>query len=164
MKLDYKVTFNETLIAGIAKIPSHFVAEGAEKILKAMARPIIIRAKQIAPSSRATGDRNKWSNKYKLNPAWQGDSGQHLGYKFRRSDGGGILIIGGVSPDANKLNFNHGKGRHVFFWGVDQGYSKVYRREDRFMLKAMDETKTQQLIAGNLQLETELGKVALAFK
>jgi hypothetical protein len=156
MTIDINITFDESQIQRLLKIPILMRLKPAENVLKAMAKPVIDRAKSIAPSSRRSGTRKKWSRKYKDNPAYQEDSGRHIGRKFIRTGSGGLVIIGGIYPRANKQNYEAGDKRKIVYWGKKTSKIKRINPKERFMQKAFDETRTQQVTAGNEQLEKEI--------
>jgi hypothetical protein len=159
MSLEIEIHFDEAQIAALLNIPLHLRLGPAERVLKAMAKPVVAKAKAIAPSSRKSGTRYKWAQKIKQNAAWQNDSGKHIGYVYRKTERGGYrgyLVIGGMHPQAKKQNFDAGKDRKVMYWGRDAGKTKRIDPKDRFMQKAFDETRSLQISAGNTQLEKEL--------
>lgn len=162
MSLDLEIHFDEAQIAKLLNIPLHLRLGPAERVLKAMAKPVVAKAKAIAPSSRRSGTRKKWSAKYKNNASYQNDSGKSIGFVYRKNDRGGYLVIGGLHPQANKQNFDSSdKGRKVKYWGKDAGKVKRIEPKERFMQKAFDETRPQQIAAGNKQLEIELKELNL---
>ncbi len=156
MTIDIQITFDEAQIQKLLKIPILMRLKPAENVLKAMAKPVIDRAKSIAPSSRRSGTRKKWSRKYKDNPAYQEDSGRYIGRKFIRTGSGGLVIIGGIYPRANKQNYEAGDKRKIVYWGKKTSKIKRINPKERFMQKAFDETLSQQVTAGNEQLEKEI--------
>jgi len=161
MSMKLEIHFDESQIQKLLKIPLYLRLAPAERVLKAMAKPVVQRAKAIAPSSVASGTRRKWSQKYKKNQAWQISSGKHIGIVYRKTERGGYVVIGGKHPEANKLNFSHGKDRRVFYWGKDAGKTVRIPPSERFMQKALDETRPQQIAEGNKQLEKELKELNL---
>ncbi len=161
MSMDIKITFDESQLAKLAQIPVLMRLKPAENVLKAMASPVVERAKSIAPSSRRSGTRKKWSSKYKDNPSYQEDSGKYIGRKLIRTGNGGLVIIGGLFPRANKQNFEAGEKRKVVYWGKTTSKVKRINPKERFMQKAFDETIAQQVTAGNAQLEKEIRELNL---
>ena len=76
---------------------------------------------------------------------------------YRKGENGGYLVIGGKSPNANSLNFDHStKGRRVFYWGRDSGKVKRIDPNQRFTQRAADETLPAQMAAGEAQLRKEI--------
>ena len=165
MTVELKIEFSEAQLAKLLRIPILLRLGPAERTLKAMAKPILQRAKAIAPSSVKSGTRKKWGkNKTaKFDPSsWsKNEARNNLGVVYRKGENGGYLVIGGKSPNANSLNFDAGKRRKVFYWGVDQGRVKRVAPSERFMQKALDETKSAQVAAGFAQLEKELKELNL---
>lgn len=156
MSMSIEIEFNEAIIAQLQKLPLLMRLGPAERVLKAMAKPIVAKGKAIAPSSRESGTRNKWGKKYKNNPAYQNDSGKALGTKYIKTERGGVLIVGGKHPEANKQNYEAGTKRKVFYWGRDSGKVKRIDPKQRFMQRAYDETIAEQLTAGEAQLRKEI--------
>ena len=165
MSMDLTITFNESAITQLLKIPVLMRLGPAERILKAMAKPIVVQAKAIAPDSRTSGTRNKMSGENSpSNTAakWPGSGKKHIRAIYRKGDGGGYLVIGADDPLGNSLNFDSSnKGRKVFYWGKDSGKVKRVEPSQRFMQKAVDETKSAQVSAGNAQLEKEMKELNL---
>jgi hypothetical protein len=165
MSVELKIELNDQAIQQLRRIPILLRLGPAERTLKAMAKPIVTRAKAIAPSSVKSGSRKKWGkNKTaKFDPAsWaQNEARNNIGYVFRKGESGGYLVIGGKSPNANSLNFDAGKRRKVFYWGKDAGKIKRVEPSERFMQKAMDQTKSAQEAAGFRQIEKELKEMNL---
>lgn len=161
MTLDIQITFDEAQIQKLLNIPLLMRLAPAERVLKAMAKPVIERAKSIAPSSRRSGTRKKWSRKYKDNPAYQEDSGKYIGMKYIKTERGGLMIVGGKYPRANKQNYEAGDKRKVVYWGKKTSKIKRINPSERFMQKAFDETRAQQVTSGNEQLTKELRELSL---
>jgi hypothetical protein len=166
MTVELKIEFDEQQLAKLRRIPIMLRLGPAERTLKAMAKPIVAKAKAIAPDSNKPGrdgvpTRNKWSQKIK-----QGRDGghakNHIGFIYRKGENGGYLVIGGRHPKANSFNFDASKkGRRVFYWGKDSGKIKRIEPSERFMQRALDETRQAQITAGFNQLEKELRELNL---
>ena len=160
MSMELKITFDESQLAKLLKIPVLMRLGPAERILKAMAKPIVVRAKAIAPDSRTSGTRDKMSAETKAK--WPESGKTHIRMIYRKGDGGGYLIMGASDPLGNSLNFDSSsRGRKVFYWGKDSGKIKRVEPSQRFMQKALDETKSAQVSAGNAQLEKEMKELNL---
>ena len=160
MSMEISIAFNESAIAQLKKIPVLMRLGPAERILKAMGKPIAARAKAIAPDSRTSGTRDKMSANTKAK--WPESGKNHIRMIYRKGDGGGYLVIGANDPLGNSLNFDSSnKGRKVFYWGVDSGKIKRVEPSQRFMQKAFDETRSAQVSAGNAQLEKEMKELNL---
>jgi hypothetical protein len=165
MSMELKITFDESQLAKLMKIPLLMRLGPAERILKAMAKPIVVRAKAIAPNSRTSGTRNKMSSESSPSQTiskWPGSGKNHIKMIYRKGEGGGYLVIGASDPLGNSLNFDSSsRGRKVFYWGKDSGKIKRVEPSQRFMQKAFDETKSAQISAGNAQLEKEMKELNL---
>jgi hypothetical protein len=166
MSMTITLEFDEAQLAKIMQIPLLMRLGPSERVLKAMANPIVAKAKAIAPSSTKSGTREKMGrNRTEKFVGKQAnttvDSGKHITSKFLRNNKGGLLIIGGAHPKANKQNFDSGKPRRVFYWGKDSGKVKRINPTERFMQRAYDETKAAQQSAGYAQLEKEIKELKL---
>ena len=165
MSMEISIAFNESAIAQLKKIPLLMRLGPAERILKAMGKPIVVRAKAIAPNSRTSGTRKKMSSERSPSQTiskWPESGKNHIRMIYRKGDGGGYLIMGANDPLGNSLNFDSSsKGRKVFYWGKDSGKIKRVEPSQRFMQKAFDETKSAQVSAGNAQLEKEMKELNL---
>ena len=165
MKLKVDVELDEASIAKMQKAWMMLNTKITDDCAKALAGPIVARAKQLAPSSRKTGTRKKWGKrvtKYFNPTTWaQDDSGKHMASKVQKTARGAWVIVGGKSPRANKLNFNsnHEKGRKMMLWGKDSG--KVYKAPTNFMKRAFDETRSAQLTSFNSALDKALKEAGL---
>ena len=165
MSMDIKITFDESQLDKLMKIPVLMRLGPAERILKAMAKPIVVRAKAIAPNSRvSSGNDGPTRDKMSANTKakWPESGKNHIRMIYRKGDGGGYLVIGANDPLGNSFNFDSSnKGRKVFYWGKDSGKIKRVEPSQRFMQKAFDETRSAQVSAGNAQLEKEMKELNL---
>jgi hypothetical protein len=160
MSLKIEIKFDENELKKLAKIPEFVRYKAADKALKAMAKPVIEKAKSIAPDSRATGTRKKWSRKYKDDSKWQIDSGKNISSKVIKNDSGAVTYIGATFPKGNKQQFNASPdGRKEVFWGRPQG--TVYKPPERFIQKAFDETRSAQQSAFVASLEASMKELNL---
>jgi hypothetical protein len=166
MTLEIQITFDEAQIEKLLKIPLLMRLGPAERVLKAMAKPVIERAKSIAPSSKRSGTRKKMgknvTDKFVGKAAnTVDDSGKHIGMKYIKTERGGLMIVGGKYPRANKQNYEAGDKRKIVYWGKKTSKIKRINPSERFMQKAFDETKPQQITAGNEQLTKEMKELSL---
>jgi hypothetical protein len=152
---DIQFKLDNTQLEKLSKIPIFVRQAVIDKAMPAMAKPIMEKAKDIAPKSLQTETRNKWS-KNKKNPptknfnykTWKKDqSADYMGYRTYKNPDGVGLKVGSKGPKGNKQRFNQGKNhqRRVVYWGKPQGFT--YRPKERFMQRAYDETIPQQLTA-----------------
>jgi hypothetical protein len=162
MSLNIKIEFNDAMIAELMRIPDLLRLGPAERCLADMGKVVAQRAKQLAPSSRQTGSRKKWSNKLKNDSRWSGvDSGQHMGVKTVKHNRGARIYIGARYPQGNKQQFDASpKGRRVFYWGKDSGRIKK-RPDPHFLEQAYTETQSAQLAAFNKRLEIEIKELRI---
>jgi hypothetical protein len=160
MSMDLKIEFDESQLAKLMRIPLLMRLAPAERVLKAMAKPVIAKGKAIAPNSRSSGTRAKMSKE--ASGRWTEEGRNHLGFVYRKTDSGGYLVMGAKDPKGNSLNFDASDtGRKVKYWGKDAGKVKRVEPQDRFMQRAADETRPAQITAGNAQLEIEIRSLNL---
>lgn len=161
MTMEIKIQFNEAMIEKLKQIPIMLRLAPAERILKAMAKPVVARAKAIAPSSVESGTRKEWSAKTAAKFA-ANEGRKNIGYVYRKGQNGGYLMVGGKAPKANSFNFEASdKGRKVFYWGKDMGRVKRIDPSLRFMTRAYLDTRDAQASAGKQQLEKELKELKI---
>lgn len=162
MTVELKIEFDEQQIAKLLNIPLLLRLGPAERVLKAMAKPILSDAKQRAPDSskpgRTTGTPSKDKQSKQAKKDWPDKGKNNLGFIFRKTDSGGYLVIGAKNPKGNTLNFDSAKnGRRHVLWGKSSLLAlRRIEPSERFMQKALDETRQAQITAGNNQLEKEL--------
>lgn len=160
MSLKIEFTFSESEMKKLEKIPEFVRFVAADRALKAMAKPIIEKAKAIAPSSVRSGSRKKWGPKYKGDSKYQNDSGQEIDSKVQKHNRGAKIYVGATFPRGNKQQFNASpKGRKEVFWGRPQG--TVYKPSERFMQRAFDETRSAQNAAFIASLQRTLKRMNL---
>jgi len=166
MSVELRIEFDEQQLLKLRRIPILLRLEPAERTLKAMAKPVLDRAKALVPDSRKPSQKdgvpskNKQSAKTKAK--WPDQGKNNLGFVFRKSETGGYLVIGAKNPKGNTLNFDSSdKGRKVKYWGKDTGRIKRVQPSERFMQRAFDETRQAQITAGFNQLEKELRELNL---
>lgn len=163
VNFDFK--FDERQIARLTSMPILIQTQVVDKVLRAMAIPILSKAKAIAPRSttpvQADGRTNREKQSKKMHEAgWNAtNSRDHLGYRFVSFEHTGVLVVGAKKEGASKLNFESGEGRDVVYWGTYARKLKRVAPEDRFMHRAYEETKGEQKAYGIAKLQTELSKL-----
>ena len=163
MSLDIAITFDTAMIAQLEKVHPLIVNEVSDKCLAAMARPVVERAKILAPCSKTTIAKDGKPNRDKMgkNVTKQfvgkaansvDDSGKNTKFRVMKANRGAILYVGFSFPRGLKQQFNNSpNGRKVVYWGKQQGRTRP--TVERVMQKAYDETKPAQLDAFNAALE-----------
>jgi hypothetical protein len=163
--LEISFTLDVAAMRRIANAAQLVQSKVAREVLTAMGDVVEARGKRLAPRSTQTHTRDKWGKKYKSNPRYQNNSADSIGKKYLPGKTGGIIIVGGLHPKANKMNFTQGKSRVIKLWGRAPvnyvPHVKVYTRADRFMQVAYDETKLQQAQAGHTELEKQIKELNL---
>lgn len=131
-----------------------------DKTLRAGSRPVVTRAKQLAPRSSATGTTDKWSAKMLVDggtggtPRSKGETPlwKTIAQVVRKYTTAGVAVVGPKWPEGNKAYFNTGpNGRRQFFWGTDTGL--VVAQIRNWIVQAFDETKAAQLSAMKKKLQ-----------
>ena len=155
MSLSIEFTIDEALMRQLDRIPELIRLGPMDRCLTALARPVVAKAKQLAPSSRSTGSRRKWSEKLKNDPKWAIDSGKHMSSKVHKGNKVTMVYIGAKCPKGNKQQFwANPKGKRA-------GRKVIQRPDPHFLQKAFDETRSQQVAAFNAQLAKELKELGL---
>lgn len=161
--MSVEITINEELIKALESISITLRSGPLDRCLKAFGEPIARYAETIAPRSKSTGSRNKWSSKYKKNAAYQNDSGDNFGVKVLKSAVG--VIVGAKYPKGNKQQFVHPsrKGnsykRHVL-WGK-KVQSIRFQRSEQPAMKAFKAQQSAAEAAFRAQLEKEIKELKL---
>ncbi len=124
----------------LATLPHRLHYKVIDEGLKAAAKIIRDRARELAPRSERTGSVKKLSKKaVAANKQPKQPLHKSLVFYIRKYDRGSIVHIGAAWPIGNHINFNFGKGRNRFFWGKRVDF-KIY---ENFLKKAADETEPQ---------------------
>lgn len=161
--MSIEIKINEQLLKDLEQIPLKMRAGPLDRCLKAYGEPIANYAKTIAPSSKNTGSRNKWSDKYKLNAEYQNESRKHYGVKVLKASVG--VIIGAEWTKGNKQQFVHPfkKGdsykRHVL-WKKKVVMIRFPRNEQP-IVKAVRATQSAAEAAFRTQFEKEIKELKL---
>ena len=161
--MDIEVTINPQALGMLDQLNGLVYNAIVESCMPAMAKPIIVKATAIAPSSRkgttingkSGPTRAKWGKNATRNPktgkvnfdpvVWaKDDSGQHVTYRVRKYSSP-ILIVGTKYPQGNKQQFlvpKSGSKIH-YYWGK-KPRTQILPVNRRFMFRAYDETVPQQ--------------------
>jgi hypothetical protein len=147
------------------------------------AKPIARATEPLSRSSRESGSRNRWSRKYKNNPAFSNDSRKHIGHKVGKS--GVAVWIGAQYPKGNKQQFvmPYKKGTTYTrnLWGKkgqkvlrtsrrgNQYYATVgadpqtanFPNNERAPVRAYDQTRSQAEAAFLDQLQKEIKELRI---
>jgi hypothetical protein len=166
MTIELRIEFDAHQIAKLMRIPILLRLTAAERTLKAMAKPVLARAKALAPDSSKPGPNgvpSKTKQSANTRKKWPEQGKNNLGFVFRKSESGGYLVIGAKSPKGNTLNFDSSeRGRKVRYWlNPPTGRIKRVPPSERFMQRAFDETRQEQMTAGFNQLEKEIRELNL---
>lgn len=138
----------------LARLPLEMRIGVIEKALRAAAKPVETRARQIAPDSQRSGSRARWSKKTRAKQANSKPHRQTIGHStIRGYQGLRAIYVGPLHPAGNLINII-GHNRQQVLWG---------RRTNRtlppneFMKQAAQETTAAQQSAfvETVQRETD---------
>ena len=160
--MNIDIQFNEQQLEKLLSIPLLLRTGPAERCLNAMSKPVMQRMRQLAPDSRQSGSRRKWSKAMASKTNWDLSTKDHIGMKTVKHNRGARIYIGYKHPKANKINFWGWRrgSRRQFLWGKDTG-RVVNIPEPTWLKKAYDETRAQQEAAFTAQLTKELKELNL---
>lgn len=131
-----------------------------DKVLTAGSRPVVRRARQLAPRS-SPEDRAKRSSSQQTQQSgidWNYPLWKTIGRVVRKYSHRGVAVIGPKSPRGNKVFFNVSpKGRRQVLWGNRTG--RVLPAIRNFIAQAFDETKTEQLQVMKTKLKEVMADV-----
>jgi len=178
-----KVEINNNLIQALDAIPITLRSGPFGRCLREFGKTVAPRAESLARSSRESNSRDKWSRKYKDDPAFQSDSRNHMGIKVTKT--GSSVYVGATYPKGNKQQFvmpvKKGDSYTRYHWGkpgqVVQRVSKngvVYNvrvntkpttarfpKAERATVKAFDQMRSSAEAAFLAQLQKELKELRL---
>lgn len=123
-----------------------------DQVVRAGARPIVQRARQLAPrSTKAMRDKRSKSQQQKAN--WNIRLYRTIAFVVRKyGRGSATSVIGPKWPDGNKAYFNTSpRGRKQVLWGRVTGVTRPQIRN--WIVQAFDETRPQQLAAMRKKLK-----------
>jgi hypothetical protein len=168
--LSIKIEIDASLIRQLEDIPRMMKFAVADKCFAAFAKPIVERAKALAPSSRTTGTRGEAGSKWgrKATKKFSGrasmlqyDSGKFIGSKVFKGATSTVLYVGATHPRGNKQQFDASKdGRQVYYWGRRQGSVKKQDRPN-FLERAYTETQSAAYAAFRAQLAKQIKELRL---
>ena len=160
--MSVEIQINMELIKALEEIPIRLRSGPLGACLKAYGQPIADYAKTIAPSSRQSGTRLKWTSKYKKNAAYQNDSKNYFGLKVLRSGIG--VIVGADYPKGNKQQFVHPSKKGDSYQHVLWKKKTVtirYPRSQQPVVKAFRAMQSQAEAAFLTQLQKEIKELRL---
>lgn len=158
--IEIDFSFNEQQIEQLVKIPELLRMQPAQRIMKAMAQPVLRRAEILCPDGEQSA--KKQSSKVKASMSKWGRSKDNFGIKAISHNRGARVYVGGKWPRANKLHFfGHKKGgRDVVYWGRRGGKFRPIEKP-HWLQKAYDETKSEQHSVFIEQLTKELKELRI---
>lgn len=147
MKTSVKVEYNSQRINRILnQIPVMVQASAYDKGLRPAAKVVQDRARQLAPSSKESGSRKRWSQKMRASRAGVKPLKQSIKTKVVRPGKNKVpyAVVGPERPWGNIAHFISPlkkNTREVVLWGNRTGM--MARKDNDFMKRAFDETKQQ---------------------
>jgi len=163
--MSIEIQINMDLVRALQAIDIRLRSGPLDRCLKAYGQPIADYAETIAPSSQQTGSRKKWSNKYKLNAAYQNESRKHYGVKVLKASVG--VIVGAKWKKGNKQQFVHPSKRgdtyrkHIL-WGKKEADKPLrFPRDEQPIVKAVRTMQSAAEAAFRTQLEEEMKELKL---
>jgi hypothetical protein len=124
----------------------------ADQTVRAGARPIVTKARQLAPRGDRTGTSKKRSKSQQAKANWNIPLWKTISMVVRKYAVNASAIVGPKWPEGNKAYFNTGPGgRRQVLWGKVTGVTVPQIRN--WIVQAFDETKPQQLSAMKKKLK-----------
>jgi hypothetical protein len=131
------------------------------KVVRAGAKPIVKRARQLAPRSTNApagpyrdrrSNRDKRSKKQRGEADWDYPLWKTIKQVVRKGKFASLAVIGPEWPKGNKEHFNTSPGgRRQVLWGTHTG--KIVPQIRNWIVQAFDETRPQQLQAMKRKLK-----------
>lgn len=139
----------------LERLPKLVVSAGGptDRAVRAGANVVAKRARQIAPSSKATGSRQKQSRSSRNK--WPETLREQIKVKVVKYPNSSWAVVGPKSPQGNMSHFVNGKKRRHVLWGKRTAVA-MYRYARNWMLQASDETKSQQMDAMRKSLTKDI--------
>ena len=160
LKLTIKLPSDAELDRLFASAPTLERYKVQDKAVRAAAKPVVERAKQLAPRSSQTGTSKKRSKSQRSTADWSIVLATTLTAVIRRFDTGAYAIVGPSWPKGSKVHFNsaHIKGsRREMLWGKPSG--REYRQVDNWLKRAGDETVYRQREAMKASIKKSLDEM-----
>lgn len=153
-----KIEGDDELMAILNKLPTIFVASGGplDNAVRKAGGVVAKRARQIAPDSRQTGSRDKQSAKSKKD--WPEKLNKTIRTKVVKYEQTAVAVVGPKAPEGNMAHFMQEKGRRLVLWGKSTLIA-LYRINQNWITKAVDETKEDQRREIATSLKADLDKV-----
>lgn len=153
-----ELTGHESVLALLDRLPKLVVAAGGptDKAVGAAAKSVARRAVTLAPDSRKNpkGDSRKKQSK-KSKGIWTAKLKQTVRQKVIKYESGAWAIVGPKSPQGNMAHFMQEKPRVHVLWGKASAV-KHFRDTRNWIVKAFDETKSEQLSAMEASLKNSI--------
>lgn len=171
--LKITIDFDAAILRQLEDIPRLLKYKVIDRCAADFARPIVARARELAPSSKKTGSRGNGGSKWGRRAArkfsgrasmLQHDSGDHIGSRVYRGERATIIYVGAKYPRGNKQQFNNSvKGRKVVYWGKTPQEGKAFRPLPRptFLEQAYTETQSAAYAAFRAQLAKQIKELGL---
>lgn len=130
----------------------------ADKTVRAGAKPVVTRARQLSPRSSKTGSAKKRSKAQQASADWNTPLYKTIKQVVRKYSANAFAVVGPKWPEGNKAYFNTSPGgRKQVLWGKPTG--KTIAAIRNWIVQAFDETKPQQLSAMKTKLRALMDEV-----
>lgn len=130
----------------------------ADQTVRAGCKPIVAKARQLAPRGDRTGTSKRRSKAQQAQANWNIPLWKTIAMVVRKYSANAAGIVGPKWPDGNKAYFNTGpSGRKQVLWGKVTGVTVPQVRN--WIVEAFDETKPQQLEAMKKKLKALMAEV-----
>ena len=150
LDIHFKLPSDAELAAMFDMVPMLQKYNVGDKVIRAGAKPVVARARALAPKSSATGSTKKRSKKQQADADWNFPLWKSINYVVRKYQKHTEGVIGPEYPKGNDAYFNTSpKGRVRKLWGKvpgpDSKLSAIAPQVRNWIAQAFDETKSQQV-------------------
>lgn len=160
--MNTKVVIDEQSFRQAERVLGRLEGELRRKVvppaLRAAARVSVAKMKQLAPDSKKTGSRNRWSKSVRISRVTTKQHRKTLGVSTVRKYGQVVAIYAGpIHPAGNLINVI-GHPHKQMLWGRDSGKTVP---ANLYVIEAGEQTKRQQQAAFEYHVKKGVIKEAL---
>jgi hypothetical protein len=156
IKID--ITGEKEVMDLLDRLPKLVVLSGGpmDRAVTAAAKIVAKRAKQLAPDSKKNpkGDSRKKQSK-KSRAGWPKKLREQIRHRILKYDTGTWAVVGPKNPEGNMAHFMQEKPRRHVLWGSRTAVAQ-YKADETWIVKAFDETKSEQLSAVKTSLKADI--------
>jgi hypothetical protein len=147
--IKFQIQGEKEILALLERLPKLIVSAGGplDRAVTKAAAIVAAKSKQLAPDSRKNpkGDSRKKQSK-KSKAIWTGKLKTTVRKRVIRYDTGVWAVVGPKNPEGNMAHFVQEKPRRMVLWGKATMIER-YRDDRRWITRAFDETRGQQISA-----------------